>query len=50
VPQHEPWDGHENWNPPETAPDKTEAVEESQDIHMEGRPVHTDRTPLNELE
>jgi len=50
VPQHEPWDGHENWNPPETAPDKTEAVEESQHIHMEGRPVHTDRTPLNELE
>lgn len=25
VPQHEPWDGHENWNPPEVEPDKTEA-------------------------
>lgn len=50
VPQHEPWQGHENWNPLETAPDKTEAVEtESQDIHMEERPVHTDRTPMNEL-
>ena len=50
VPQHEPWFGHENWNPLETAPDKTEAVEtESQDIHMEERPVHTDRTPMNEL-
>jgi len=50
VPQHEPWQGHENWNPLETAPDKTEAVDtESQDIHMEERPVHTDRTPMNEL-
>jgi len=50
VPQHEPWQGHENWNPLETAPDKTEAVDtESQDIHMEERPVHTDRTLMNEL-
>jgi len=50
VPQHEPWQGHENWNPLETAPDKTQAVEtESQDIHMEERPVHTDRTLMNEL-
>ena len=50
VPQHEPWQGHENWNPLETAPDKTEAVDtESQDIHMEERPVHTDRTAMNEL-
>ena len=50
VPQHEPWQGHENWNPLETAPDKTEAVDtESQDIHMEERPVHTDRTPINDL-
>ena len=50
VPQHEPWEGHENWNPLETAPDKTEAVDtESQDIHMEERTVHTDRTPMNEL-
>lgn len=51
VPQHEPWFGHENWNPPETTPDKTEAVAEaSQDEHMEERPVHTDRSPMNELE
>ena len=50
VPQHEPWQGHENWNPLETAPDKTEAVDtESQDVHMDERPVHTDRTPMNEL-
>ena len=50
VPQHEPWQGHESWNPLETAPDKTEAVDtESQDIHMEERPVHTDRTPMNDL-
>lgn len=50
VPQHEPWQGHENWNPLETAPDKTEAVDtESQDLHMDERPVHTDRTPMNEL-
>jgi len=50
VPQHEPWQGHENWNPLETAPENTQAVDtESQDIHMEERPVHTDRTPMNEL-
>ena len=50
VPQHEPWQGHENWNPLETAPDKTMAVDtESQDIHMEERTVHTDRTPMNDL-
>ena len=50
VPQHEPWQGHENWNPLETAPDKTEAVDtESQDIHIDERPVHTDRTPMNDL-
>ena len=50
VPQHEPWDGHENWNPPETLPDKTEAVDtESQDKHYEDRPVQTDRKPMNEL-
>jgi hypothetical protein len=30
VPQHEPWPGHENWNPLETAPDKTIATEEDQ--------------------
>jgi len=50
VPQHEPWDGHENWNPLETAPDKTEAVADaSKDIHYEDRKVQTDRTPMNEL-
>ena len=50
VPQHEPWDGHENWNPSETAPDKTEAVADaSKDIHYEDRKVQTDRTPMNEL-
>lgn len=50
VPQHEPWNGHENWNPLESAPDKTEAVDtESQDVHMDERPVHTDRTPMNDL-
>lgn len=50
VPQHEPWFGHENWNPPEVVPEKTQAVEtESQDVHMEQRPVQTDRTPMNEL-
>lgn len=51
VPQHEPWQGHENWNPPETEPAKTEAVEpESQDKHLEDRLVQTDRTPMNTLE
>ena len=50
VPQHEPWQGHENWNPPETEPDKTTAVETSQDIHYEDRNPQTDRTPLEELE
>lgn len=30
VPQHEPWSGHENWNPLETVPDKTIATEEDQ--------------------
>ena len=50
IPQHEPWQGHENWNPVETAPDKTEAVDtESQDKHFENRTVQTDRTPMNEL-
>jgi hypothetical protein len=50
VPQHEPWNGHENWNPPETEPEKTEAVEtESQDVHPEDRTVQTDRTAMNEL-
>ena len=50
IPQHEPWSGHENWNPVETAPDKTEAVDtESQDKHFENRTVQTDRTPINEL-
>lgn len=51
VPQHEPWQGHENWNPPETEPAKTEAVvPESQDKHLEDRLVQTDRTPMNTLE
>tara|TARA_B100001287_G_scaffold151494_1_gene127492 strand:- start:11840 stop:13465 length:1626 start_codon:yes stop_codon:yes gene_type:complete len=50
VPQHEPWQGHESWNPEETAPDKTEAtLEESQDVHMEERPIQTDRTAMNGL-
>ena len=50
VPQHEPWQGHENWNPLASAPENTTAVDtESQDIHMDERPVHTDRTPMNEL-
>ena len=50
VPQHEPWSGHENWNPPEVEPEKTEAVEtESQDKHYEDRPIQTDRTPMNGL-
>lgn len=50
VPQHEPWNGHENWNPPEVEPEKTEAVDtESQDKHYEDRPVQTDRTPMNGL-
>lgn len=30
VPQHEPWNGHENWNPPETTPEKTVATPEDQ--------------------
>jgi hypothetical protein len=30
VPQHEPWPGHENWNPPEFVPDKTIATVEDQ--------------------
>ena len=30
VPQHEPWQGHENWNPSETAPEKTVATAEDQ--------------------
>lgn len=51
VPQHEPWEGHENWNPPEVEPEKTEAVvEESQDVHFENRPHQTDRSPMNGLE
>jgi len=25
IPQHEPWNGHENWNPLETTPEKTQA-------------------------
>jgi len=50
VPQHEPWNGHENWNPPETEPEKTEAVTtESQDVHPEDRTVQTDRTIMNDL-
>ena len=50
IPQHEPWNGHENWNPAETTPAKTEAVEtESQDQHYENRTVQTDRTPMNDL-
>lgn len=50
VPQHEPWEGHENWNPPEAEPAKTEAVTDgSKDIHNENRTVQTDRTPMNEL-
>mgnify|MGYP003312327036 CR=1 FL=1 len=50
IPQHEPWDGHENWNPAEAAPDKTEAIEtSSQDFHFEDRNPPTDRTPINEL-
>jgi hypothetical protein len=50
IPQHEPWNGHENLNPLETAPDKTEAVDtESQDKHYENRTVQTDRTPMNDL-
>lgn len=28
IPAHEPWGGHENWNPLETAPDKTQATTE----------------------
>lgn len=50
IPQHEPWAGHENWNPPEVTPDKTEAIEtSSQDFHYEDRGAPTDRTPINEL-
>ena len=51
VPQHEPWNGHENWNPPEVEPDKTDSVNvtESQDIHPEDRTVQTDRTTMNDL-
>jgi hypothetical protein len=50
VPQHEPWSGHENWNPPETEPNKSQAVDtESQDKHNEDRTVQTDRTPMNNL-
>ena len=47
IPQHEPWAGHENWNPPEVTPDKTEAIEtSSQDFHYEDRGAPTDRTPI----
>jgi len=51
VPQHEPWNGHENWNPPEVEPEKTDSVNvtESQDIHPEDRTVQTDRTIMNDL-
>ena len=50
IPQHEPWNGHENWNPVETAPDKTEALEtSSQDFHFEDRSPPTDRSPINQL-
>ena len=34
VPQHEPWSGHENWDPAAVTPDKTEAKPDSQDIHI----------------
>lgn len=47
VPQHEPWNGHENWNPPEVTPDKTEAVETSQDVHFDDRKGPGDRTPID---
>jgi len=51
VPQHEPWNGHENWNPPEVEPEKTDSINvtESQDIHPEDRTVQTDRTIMNDL-
>jgi hypothetical protein len=51
VPQHEPWNGHENWNPPEVEPEKTDSLNttESQDIHPEDRTVQTDRTVMNDL-
>jgi hypothetical protein len=40
IPQHEPWNGHENWNPPEVEPEKTQAIDtESQDKHNEDRTV-----------
>ena len=47
VPQHEPWKGHENWNPPEVTPDKTEAKETSQDVHFADRKGPGDRTPID---
>lgn len=50
IPQHEPWNGHENWNPLEVTPEKTEALEtSSQDFHYEDRGAPTDRSPINEL-
>lgn len=48
VPQHEPWPGHENWNPPETVPEKTTAVETSQDVHPEGQTREVDRTAVQD--
>ena len=47
VPQHEPWKGHENWNPPAVTPDKTEAVAESQDVHFSHRKGPGDRSAID---
>ena len=47
VPQHEPWKGHENWNPLAVTPDKTEAVAESQDVHFSHRKGPGDRSPID---
>lgn len=49
VPQHEPWDGHENWDPTEQTPDKQEAGDLSKDIRPENINPPTDRTPAEEL-
>ena len=52
VPQHEPWSGHENWDPMAVTPDKTEAKPDSQDIHIpvedESR-LATDRSLISDV-
>ncbi len=48
VPQHEPWPGHENWNPEETVAEKTEAGDLSNDVHPESQEREADRKAIQD--